>query len=318
LAAVTPEEKTSMESPDAELVRRARAGEAGALGLLLARHQAGMRAVALGVLGHHPDVDDVLQDVALVALRRIGELRDPEAVGPWLRMITRNACRMRLRAPRETPFTDALAPPSSELTPEQVLDDHALRDWIWHAIEGLSEPLRLAVMLRHFSGVTSYEEIAAACGVPVGTVRSRLSQAKAKMSEALLATASLAHGDAGELTASRRREGLETLAAAERGAFGDVLADRWSPRVELVAGLGQRGGLDLVRAGMEWDLEAGVHQRLVHTVASRDLTIWEMDLISPPDDPEHCPPSVVWLVSLEQGRVRRLRLFHPNVTTVTA
>jgi RNA polymerase sigma-70 factor (ECF subfamily) len=68
---------------------------------------------------------------------------------------------------------------------------------------------------------------------------------------------------------------------------------------------------------MECDLEAGVRQRLVHTVASRDITIWEMDMISPADDPEHCPPSLVWLVSLDQDRVRRIRLFHPGVTAVT-
>ncbi|MEU3188614.1 hypothetical protein ABZ707_31125 [Streptomyces sp. NPDC006923] len=39
-------------------------------------------------------------------------------------------------------------------------------------------------------------------------------------------------------------------------------------------------------------------------------TIWDMELLSPPDDPEHCPPSVVWLVMLSGGRHHRLRLFH--------
>jgi RNA polymerase sigma-70 factor (ECF subfamily) len=66
-------------SSDSELTRRAQSGEAGALGLLLARHQAGMRALALSLLRHGPDVDDALQDAALVALRRIGDVRDPAA-----------------------------------------------------------------------------------------------------------------------------------------------------------------------------------------------------------------------------------------------
>jgi RNA polymerase sigma-70 factor (ECF subfamily) len=111
-------------------------------------------------------------------------------------MIVRNACRMRLRAPVAVPFAEELALPSSGPTPEQVLEEHALRDWVWHAIEEPYSPVRTAVMLRHFSEITSYEQIAAPCEVPVGTVRSRLSQARAELAEALLATATLAHDDA--------------------------------------------------------------------------------------------------------------------------
>ena len=62
--------------------------------------------------------------------------------------------------------------------------------------ERLSEPLRLAVTLRYFTGASSYEAIAELCGVPVGNVRSRLSAAKAKLAEELLETAAAAHDDA--------------------------------------------------------------------------------------------------------------------------
>ncbi|WP_369371585.1 RNA polymerase sigma factor [Promicromonospora sp. Populi] len=300
---------------DAELVICARQGAVEALGLLLVRHEAGMRAVALRILGYGPDADDVVQDASLTALRRIGSLRDPESVGPWLRAIVRNECRMRLRRSRELPFdgADLLVGGAS---PDEVIERHALRDWIWHAMGELSPRLQLPLLLRYFTGVTAYDEIAAACDVPVGTVRSRLNQARSKLAEALLGTAEQAHDDAAKLTALRRREGLETLEAAEQGRFPEVVAE-WSPQIQLATRT-VSGGLDLVLAGMECDLVAGVRQRMRHTVASKDLTIWEMDLINPPDDPEHCPPSVVWLMSLEDGRPRRLRLLHPAVTTVTA
>lgn len=61
---------------------------------------------------------------------------------------------------------------------------------------------------------------------------------------------------------------------------------------------------------MAGDLEAGVRQRFVSAVASRDTTIWEMDLVNPPDKPGHCPPAVAWLMSMKDGRMHRLRLFH--------
>ena len=62
---------------------------------------------------------------------------------------------------------------------------------------------------------------------------------------------------------------------------------------------------------MNRDLAAGVRQRLRNVVASGDVLIWETDLISPPDDPEHCPPAALWLQVLREGRVRQLTLFHP-------
>lgn len=299
--------------PDEELTRGAQSGDVAALGALLARHQAGMRAVALSLLGPGPDADDALQDAALVALRRVGTVRDPSAVGPWLRMIVRNACRTRLRSAGDVlPVDlDELVMPSPDRTPEEALDRHVMRDWVWRAIEELSPPLRTAVVLRHFSTrVSSYDRIAAVCGVPVGTVRSRLSQARAKLAEALTATAGSAFDDTAARTAASRRDALETLAAAERGRFGSVLADRWSPDVTFFGGQRPLGGRDLLLRGMECDLEAGVRQRVAHVITSRSLTIWEMDLVNPAHAPEHCPPAVAWVMSHDDGLVSGLRLHH--------
>jgi RNA polymerase sigma factor (sigma-70 family) len=282
----------------------------------MSRHMAGMRAVALSVLGYGPDADDAVQEAMMVAVRRIGELRDPAAVGPWLRAIVRNECRMRLRESRPLSIGDveALALPSSEPTPEELLERESLRDWVWHALGELSEPLRLAALLRYFSSVSSYDHIAALCGVPIGTVRSRLSQAKNKLAESLLNSADLTHDDAASVNKARRQEAEEMMAAAQRGAFASVIKEHWRPDVEFIGPNGERGEDDRNFAvwAMNLDLSQGVRQRLTDVVASRDLSIWEADLISPPDDPTHCPPAVVWLHVLREGRVQRVRLFHPR------
>ncbi|MGH2371439.1 MAG: dihydropteroate synthase, partial [Chloroflexota bacterium] len=111
---------------DVELVVAAQAGDPGSLAVLLERHRAGMHAVALSILGYGPDAEDALQDAVVVALRRIGELRDAAAAGPWLHAIVRNACRMRLRAThahRAEPLGDPVPLlPSAEPSPEEVLD----------------------------------------------------------------------------------------------------------------------------------------------------------------------------------------------------
>ncbi|SDN97579.1 RNA polymerase sigma-70 factor, ECF subfamily [Actinacidiphila guanduensis] len=298
---------------DGELVRGARTGDAAALGALLGRHRAGMQAVALSVLGNRPDAEDAVQDAWLIAFRRIGDLRDPESAGAWLRMIVRNVCRSRLRsAPPTTPFVD-LSLPVTESGPEQVVDRHALRDWIWQAVDQLSPTLRMTVMLRHFSPRSpSYAQMAALCGVPVGTVRSRLSEARRKLVEAMAATADAAHADV--LAASRRsaREAVETLAAAEQGRFAELTAERWTPDAAYYVGRQRVGDQDFLIRGMACDLEAGVRQRFVSAVTSRDTTIWEMDLVSPPDAPDHCPPAVAWVMTTKDGRMHHLRLFHAS------
>lgn len=297
---------------DVELVRAARDGDVGALGLLLARHEAGMRAVALSIVGFGPDAEDAVQDASLAALRRLGDLREPESVGPWLRMIVRNACRQRLRAAQGMVPVAEPMPPADPLSPDRILDSHASRDWIWHAVDQLSPALRQTVLLRYFTDVNSYEQIAAVLELPVGTVRSRLSQARGKLAEALRATADHAHADAGAINAAAAREAVDTLVVAEHGGFPALVADRWLPEAEFIAGNGTiRGGPELALYGMDKDLTDGVRQRLAHAVAGRDTMIWTMDLISPPDDPEHCPPGVVWVITRREGRVARVRLFHP-------
>ena len=180
---------------DADLVRAAQAGDTAGLGALLERHRSRLHAIAVSILGHGPQAEDAVQDACVIALRRIGELRDPGAARAWLSAILVNVCRGQLRSARVASGLDPCDPPGPD-TAAQAIDDGALRDWVWTALERLSEPLRLAVMLRYFTGASSYEAIAEVCGVPVGTVRSRLSAAKRRLAEELLETAALAHDEA--------------------------------------------------------------------------------------------------------------------------
>ncbi|MFF5180157.1 RNA polymerase sigma factor [Micromonospora sp. NPDC000316] len=302
-----------MTQGDAELVVLAQAGDAAALGALLARHEAAMRAVALSVLGYGPDAEDAVQDAMVVALQRVGEVRDPNAVGPWLRAIVRNNSRTTLRRARPVPVAEPewFAGPSDTPTPEEALDRGAMRDWVWHAIGQLSPTDRLVTMLRYFSDASSYEQIAAVCGVPVGTVRSRLNHARRALAGGLRTAATAAHADVTASNDARWREGRDVVTLAMNGDFDKVVRESWWANAEMIVPGGPRGGPELAVAGMASDLAAGVRTRLRNVVASGDVLIWETDLISPPDDPEHCPPGALWLQMLRKGRVRQLTLFHP-------
>jgi RNA polymerase sigma-70 factor (ECF subfamily) len=221
---------------------------------------------------------------------------------------------MQLRARHPLPLDGhrAATLSSAEPDPAELLDRHASRDWVWHALDRLSPPLRMVLVLRHFSSVTAYRDIADLCGVPIGTVRSRLSEARAQLTTSLLATADDAYDDAADLARDRRREIEETLAATERGELLTMLTEFWSPEAEFVWSREHRTtGFDYFVRGMDQDTADGVRGRVTNVLAGRDLTVSEIELINPPEDPFHCPPAVVWVQELRAGRVERCRLFHP-------
>ena len=205
-----------MEPSDGDLVLAARAGDAQSLAVLLTRYRAAMHAVAASVLGAGPEVEDVVQDASLVAITDLGRIRDPSLARAWLTGTTRNLARARLR--RRDPLPADLADIPAVDDPERRIEEAALRDWVWEAIGGLSEPLHDVVVLRYFSAAASYDAIAAALGIPVGTVRSRLHDARAALARRLRELEFVSRrrpcaGDAGAREAVRRDRRRSTTAA---------------------------------------------------------------------------------------------------------
>ena len=123
-----------------------------------------------------PEVDDICQDVVLVAWRRRPALSDPSAFGAWVRSIALNVGRAhtRRRQTRLGPATyDVRATPDLA---QQVADGDALAQ----ALAGLSERERLTVEAHHVIG-WPLGDIAAAFDEPVGTTKARLSRARGKL-----------------------------------------------------------------------------------------------------------------------------------------
>src|SRR5262252_3035427 len=74
---------------DAELASLARGGEVEALAALLERYRPSLYAAAIGLLRNRDDALDAVQETCVVALARLGVLRDPEAAGGWLHAVLR-------------------------------------------------------------------------------------------------------------------------------------------------------------------------------------------------------------------------------------
>ena len=306
---------------DAELVRTAQEGDATSLGVLLERHRTPLYALALRFLGHGPDAQDAVQDAFLIALRTIERLREPEAVGGWLRGILRNVCLRRLRERRqgEIPFEEELPRSSSvgsgslESSVEETIDRLVMREWVWSALGELPENLQVTAMLRYFGGYSSYEEISATLGVPMGTVKSRLSTVKLRLAEALLQTAALEHDEARRLADARANFFEAGYAECNQAKGYEILSSAFSGdlMVSLSNGRVFTRGYEFMIKDMERDLEVGAKTHPKEVVSSKDVAVIECDLESPPDDPHHCPPAISQVAVYREGKIHRLHWYLP-------
>jgi RNA polymerase sigma factor (sigma-70 family) len=301
---------TAATPSDLELVLAARAGDVTSFGLLLERYRASLYGVALTMLGNRAEAEDAVHETFLVALQRLDDVRDPAAVGGWLHTVLRNVCRMELRRrASELPVDgpDSRAALSGGVSIEEEIERLALREWVWAALDRLSDPLRLTTMLRYFARVSSYDDIAAICGVPVGTVRSRLNQARLKLADAMLDATAAADSDTRALTRARthqlaqvndemnRRQNLETLLAMCRADVALAIGGRTQLR-----------GRDAYARCLEDDLDAGVRMHLTRVIAGRGITILEGQFENPADDPIHCPPEVTQVALDSSGEIHTM------------
>jgi RNA polymerase sigma factor (sigma-70 family) len=305
-------------SSDAQLARAAQSGDAASLGVLLERHRGPLYALALRFLGYDPDAQEAVQDAFLTALRTIDRLREPEAVGGWLRGIQRNVCLRRLRERQgeihfERPERE-IELPFLESSVEEAIEHLTTREWVWSALGRLPENLQLTVALRYFSGHSSYQEISAVLGVPMGTVKSRLNTAKLMLVGALLETASLEQDETRRLTQARANF-FETAYAEYNQAKGyDILASAFSG--DLVFSAVSNGKVftrdyEFLVGDMERDLELGVKLHPTEVVSSKGVAVIEFDIESPPDNPRGCPATFSQVAFYRDEKIHRLHWYLP-------
>jgi RNA polymerase sigma-70 factor, ECF subfamily len=176
---------------DAELVALARQGDTSAFGELVDRHRMAVYRAALAALGSHAEAEDAAQDAFITAYRKLSGFRGDASFKTWLLTIawhhainrrrwlrfTRRGRdgqeRQEGRERQEGPegFAD------NGRSPERIALDRELGSAIVSEIRALAPKLRDALLLAQ-SGEYRYEEIASMLGVPVGTVKWRVSEAR--------------------------------------------------------------------------------------------------------------------------------------------
>ena len=179
-----------MEQPadEAQLVDRLRRGDPRAFEELVIAYQHRVFGVALRMLGSRAEAEEAAQEVFLRAHRAVADFRGGAKLSTWLYTIASRLCMNRLASGERRLLREgeeALARiPSGHASPADELE-RSERDAALHrAIAELSDERRMVVVLRDLEGL-SYEEIAAALDLELGTVRSRLHRARLDLKEKL-------------------------------------------------------------------------------------------------------------------------------------
>ena len=165
---------------DAAIVRAARAGDREAFMQLVRVHQAGVRALASGLLGDRALAEDVAQEAFLRAWRGLPRFRGEAAFATWLYRIVRRVVADEARRPalRTVPIDEVPA------LADRRAGDPALRGDLDQALAALEPAQREAFLLVVVLGL-SYQEVGDMTGAPVGTVASRVFRARARLAAAL-------------------------------------------------------------------------------------------------------------------------------------
>ena len=179
-----------MKNDDRRLARLAGQGDQDAFAQLVVRYTGLVYSLALRRVGNHHDAEDLTQNVFWKAWKALPSFREEAAFSTWLYRMTANAATdfLRQKGRREAPLSldDPDLPQTAHPgpSPGEQAQAEERREALYRAIETLPEQARSVLLLRELRGL-SYEEIAAALDLPVGTVRSRLARARAALAKSL-------------------------------------------------------------------------------------------------------------------------------------
>jgi RNA polymerase sigma-70 factor (ECF subfamily) len=153
------------------------------LGEAFRRHRGMLAAAAVRVLGRRDDVDDVLQDTFVEALRGVHNLREPTALRAWLTRVTVRTARRRTGRGRFVAIDDAPAA-AHVADPRASALDLALLAAIGEVMAAIPAERRRPWALRTVDG-EPIDDIAACCGCSATTVKRRIAEVQGLLEAAL-------------------------------------------------------------------------------------------------------------------------------------
>jgi RNA polymerase sigma factor (sigma-70 family) len=168
---------------EVKLAQAACKGDKKAFVELVARHQAMVCGITLGILNNFAASEDAAQDAFLTAWKKIKDLRDPAALKPWLAQVARNSALTHLRRQRgHDPLDETIDLPDESPSPSDVASSEEEAELVRTYLARLPENYRLPLVLYYREG-QSVRAVAESLEISEDAVKQRLSRGREMMKE---------------------------------------------------------------------------------------------------------------------------------------
>ena len=200
---------------EAAIVRKVLDGDVNAFETLVLEYEKNVYNIALRMTGNSEDAADMTQEAFIKAYNSLQAFRGDSKFSVWLYRIVSNVCLDFLRSKNRRPTVSLsvedddgedtqLDVADESQSPELLLDRKLTRDSVRRGLDSLPPDYRQILLLREMQGL-SYDEIAQALGLEVGTVKSRIFRARKK-----LCTFLIDDGNISDFSSSGKMKGGES------------------------------------------------------------------------------------------------------------
>lgn len=296
-----------------DYVKAALAGEDTSWNFLYRQHYPWMYATALHICGNTPAAKDALQETFITAYLKLPQLKDTTAFAAWLKTILIRHCRRNAQKQLSI-GDDCIHFENNHFYDDEIsrkMDEYEQQSKIYAGLSCLSETLQSVLLLRYFSDWSAYEEISSILCIPIGTVRSRLNQAKQKL---------LAHWAADNDDNDKAFKQANKWNNLYNDYFGNIYTSLQS-REKLIAHLDKNlrliftsgksvTGRSLVQQMIEEDMRYGNSFSGLEVISSGNISIIDCHNKNSDEYPDRCPTSSVFVLHRTGDVTTQMNLHH--------
>ncbi|WP_018612562.1 RNA polymerase sigma factor [Segetibacter koreensis] len=296
-----------------EFVKAALAGNTSAWNMLYRHNYARLYAKALSICSNTAAAKDAVQDTFIQAYLKLNQLKDPAAFPGWLMTILMRSCYHTKQDNFLINYNNVFPLPKEKYWEDEInnkIELFARQAKLYSTLCYLPDTLQSVLLLRYFSNWKSYEQMAKILSIPVGTVRSRLNQAKQKLREHWLKDSvdnEKAFQESNEWNHFYSNY-FETVHFSLNNR--EKFIQHFDKNLELIFTSGKTAfGRKLIEKEIEEDLLHGSVFADVQVMTAGTLSIVEVRNIHSKEYPDRCPDSGIFVLYRRQNKVNRLN-FH--------
>lgn len=276
-------------------LNESRVGNKSSINSLFTYFYPKLLSYALKICGYNNIAEDALQDAYINAFIHLNEVKEVDKFYYWMLTIVRRSCWQYIKKERKNSFQLSAKLIDKEIsgyTLEEIIEKNNMNEFILERITHLSKPLREVILLRYFTEYNDYKNISDILGIPDGTVRSRLNEAKKQLKK-------IWHSDLSEMPQSIKNEAefwnefyLEIAGEiyqneSARNKFFNHLLPELS--IRLTSGKRIKGRFHIEKE-IDEDIKYGSTFILTSVFNLKDIGIVQTENINSEEYPDRCPP----------------------------